>query len=72
MLEMSGADSLRRRSGTPTRTNEQRTRQMATFTLSREALAHLKKLATERVQTRSGTLEQLILDAPLASSRKRE
>ena len=54
------------RSGTPTTRNEDRKRPMVTLTLSREALARLDAIATERGQSRSGAVEQLVRNARLA------
>jgi predicted transcriptional regulator len=41
---------------------------MVTITLSPEALARLDAIAAERGQTRSGTMEQLILRTRLGKS----
>jgi hypothetical protein len=54
-----------RRSGTPTTPNAKRTRPMVTLTLSHEALARLDAIASERGQTRSGAVEQLVRNARL-------
>ena len=54
---------VRSRSGTPTTPNGKRKRPMVTLTLSPEALARLDALATERGQTRSGAVEQLVRNA---------
>ena len=51
------------RSGTHTTPNGKRTRPMVTLTLSHEALGRLDALATERGQTRSGAVEQLVRNA---------
>jgi hypothetical protein len=56
----------RSRSGTPTTPNGKRMRPMVTLTLSREALARLDAIATERGQTRSGAVEQLVRNARVA------
>jgi hypothetical protein len=53
------------RSGTPTTPNAKRTRPMVTLTLSPEALARLDAIASERGQTRSGAVEQLVRNARL-------
>jgi hypothetical protein len=56
------------RSGTPTTPNAKRSRPMVTLTLSPEALARLEAIATERGQTKSGAVEQLIRNARLRES----
>jgi len=55
---------------TPSFTNERRKRPMVTFTLSPEALARLDAIASERGQSRSGAVEQLIRRARLGSDGK--
>lgn len=55
------------RSGTPTTPNTKRTRPMVTLTLSPEALARLDVIASERGQTRSGCVEQMIRNARSAT-----
>lgn len=51
-------------------TNRDRKRPMVTLTLSPEALARLDAIASERGQTRSGAVEQLIRRARLGSDGK--
>lgn len=51
------------RSGTATTPNGARKRPMVTLTLSPEALARLDAIASERGQSRSGAVEQLIRNA---------
>ena len=62
---------MTKRSGTPTLTNEKRTRPMVTITLSPEALARLDAIASERGQTRSGAVEALVRNARLRESDSR-
>jgi predicted transcriptional regulator len=54
------------RSGTPTLTNDKRTRPMITITLSPEAIARLDEIAEARGTSRSGAVEQLIRRARIA------
>jgi hypothetical protein len=51
-------------------TNDRRRRPMVTLTLSPEALARLDAIASERGQSRSGAVEQLIRRARLGSDGK--
>ena len=56
------------RSGTPTMPRAARAargRPLVTLSLSSEALARLETIATERGQTKSGAVEQLIRNARL-------
>ena len=53
------------RSGTPTTPYVQRRRPLVHLSLSPEALARLETIATERGQTKSGAVEQLIRNARL-------
>jgi DNA-binding TFAR19-related protein (PDSD5 family) len=55
--------AARSRSGTATTPNDSRRRKMVTVTLSPEALERLDELAAARAQTRSGTVEAMILRA---------
>ncbi len=50
--------------------NVRRSRPMVTLTLSPEALARLDAIASERGQTRSGAVEQLVRRARLGSDGK--
>jgi predicted transcriptional regulator len=58
------------RSGTPTTPNAKRTRPMVTLTLSPDALERLDAIASERGQSRSGAVEQLIRRARLGSAER--
>ncbi len=63
--------SMTKRSGTPTLTNEKRSRPMVMITLSPEALTRLDAIASERGQSRSGAVEALVRNARLRESESR-
>jgi hypothetical protein len=57
---------VRSRSGTPTTPNAKRARPLVHLSLSPEAIARLDAIASERGQTRSGAVEQLVRNARVA------
>jgi hypothetical protein len=60
---------MTKRSGTPTETNDRRTKKMRTYTLSEFAIARLAEIAEARGMSASGAIEQLIRRARIGETR---